>query len=85
MRAGRDQKFRDEVCASVASQGITLPDDEIERRANHLRRAHMLRLALKSAQVRAPARHRVTDRRSKSLREKSPSLITEGFPYNQHR
>ncbi len=52
-RAGRDQKFRDEVAASIAAQGFVLSEDELERRAMHLRRAHMLRLSVKSAQVRA--------------------------------
>lgn len=53
LRAGRDQKFRDEVTASVAAQGFVLSEAEIERRAIHLRRAHMLRLSVKSAEARA--------------------------------
>jgi hypothetical protein len=52
-RAGMARKFRDEVAASVASLGITLSEAELERRASHLRRAHMLRLAVKSAEARA--------------------------------
>ena len=61
LRAGRDQKFRDEVAASVATQGITLTPFELERRAVHLRKAHMLRLAVKSAQVRASRKGSPTD------------------------
>jgi hypothetical protein len=52
-RAGRDAKFRDQVVASVAAAGIELPESEIQRRMEHLRKAHMLELAAKSAQVRA--------------------------------
>jgi hypothetical protein len=56
LREARDQKFRDEVTASIAAQGIVLSDEEIERRAVHLRRAHMLRLSARSAEVRAAKR-----------------------------
>jgi len=65
MRAGRDAKLRAEVAASVASYGITLSEDELNRRALHLRKANMLRLSVKSAEVRAQRKVDLEDRRRK--------------------
>lgn len=51
-RRGFDEKFLREVDAVAAERGETLSSAERLRRAESLKRAHMTRLALKSAQAR---------------------------------
>lgn len=51
-RRGFERRFYDEVDAVASAQGETLSADERERRATAAKKAHMTRLALKSAQAR---------------------------------
>lgn len=46
------QAFRDKFLREARERFGDLPADELARRAEHLRKAHYLRLALRSAQAR---------------------------------
>lgn len=53
MRFARDARFRQEVTEAAAEAGVELTPEEFSARVVQLRRAHMLQLARRSAQVRA--------------------------------
>lgn len=75
-RASQAQKFVDEVRAALPD----LTDEgEIQRRADELRRAHMLRLALRSSTVRR-RRRGLADEQRRIDRELAAAVSADAVP-----
>jgi len=55
-RASFDSRFRHQALEEARQRGEELEEPEIERRADHLRRAHFARLALRSVDARKRAK-----------------------------